>query len=281
MNPIYEHINHGIKNSYGVVIEFAKTNTNTNYMFDIAYQHYQKSNYITHIHRKQFFINGVAPKKPLDVLALQCANLMYPLQFVTTPLGALKALHNFEEIQARFNQELPQIQQEFKGEVTDAYFTQITQAVNDATVFEKRLQNDIVYAVFFHNFYILYEREQKITDYEISIPIQPYKKPVLFTGTQTVVEKDKKYTLEFLGEDTQGNTLYMMHRIYVVDLTVTKISMQYNKGKEDAIHLTVNELKERKQKDTPFVNTLIKHAEKMEDLQPKKKWFDYLTQKQE
>ena len=58
MNPIYEHINHGIKNSYGVVTEFAKTNTNTNYVFDIAYQHYQAYNYIAHIHRKQFFIKS-------------------------------------------------------------------------------------------------------------------------------------------------------------------------------------------------------------------------------
>ena len=131
MNPIYKHINHGVKNGYGVFTQFAKTNTTANYVVEIVYLQHKKSNYITHIQRKQFFINGIEPKKPLDVLALRCANIMYPLQFVTTPLGALNKLHNFKEIKERYNQELPSIKKEFEGEVTNSYFNQIEDAVNN------------------------------------------------------------------------------------------------------------------------------------------------------
>ncbi|WP_417786330.1 hypothetical protein [Tenacibaculum sp.] len=273
---VYDHVNHGVKNSYGVTCTFLKEQITINYIFDIAYQAYNQKDYIVHINRKRFFVNSEEPKEILDVLALRCAALMYPLQLHISKFGFNYKLFNFKEIQERFNKQLPNIQREFTGEVTDAYFAEIKKSVSNESIFLQRLKSDFLYALFFYGLPVAYQHKPIQDNYQVNIPIHPYQPENFFVGEQTLKKAENIHDVTFKGSDEKGNTLLLHHQVEKQTLMPLRIEMYYNKELDSAINCSIVQLKERKEDNISFNYKNGKAIEGKQKKQKKENWFSNL-----
>lgn len=117
------------------------------------------------------YLNG----KLLDTLgsglALQTAEVLYPLKVVADEFGKWIALYNYDEIEGRWGKIKNEVLDYYKGEFTESYIEHIEYSLKDSETLLIFLRSDYFLRAFFNGIYVGYTADYSFEG-EVSFPLE-------------------------------------------------------------------------------------------------------------
>lgn len=254
----------GVKTTYGIEQE-----KSVNYIATCTYNEFTEQQFLVKINRKKFFINGVEPKKVADQLADACMKVLYPIECLVTRKGEFISFYGFEALRKRWQQGIPKIRQEYKGDQVNAYLAQMAVNLESKEQFSEALKNDFLYSLLFMGLFL--SKEEMV----ISFPTDPFKPLNKFYGTCSNLERKAQMAgVYFKGEDDQKNTLEVSKWHYSNDASLAQIKASYKcVSTQNNVNYTLIRLKEREDGNSNFYLEPKEEEIEVKVKKKKKKWW--------
>ena len=188
---------------YGVTQQFiinGELRNTLNYELEITENiedHFWRST----INKNTVYLNNTDSFLIIENLYNRIDNCLYPLEINVNKDGSFKNIINEKEIHQRWKKMLPQLQDYYKGQVSDEIFSKSEKIFSDVQKYGNKLFNSIFFKVWYAPIYRYYPEEEPLV-YEDHFPLFPQHKGVKFKITQSSdleVCENNKFNIHITG----------------------------------------------------------------------------------
>lgn len=146
----------------------------------------KKIGYSVEISRHPVYINHQRPKLIVEQIADKVGDILYPLKIETTENGIAKEISNLKEIQARWKQLKPDLEDYYKGKIAKELFERIEKQLKSKSQLLDKITDSIFYLMYF---FPLYEKfNAKKYTFQLALPFIAQSEKVLFEVTLSLDE---------------------------------------------------------------------------------------------
>lgn len=182
----------GFNGVYGCMIEFQSDQDSNLLRYKQHFEYLGENNGQNHLFRitrfDNIYINDREPDSFLQELGQEVSGVLYPLDVECNPIGNLKTIVNFEEIQERWNVKKGQLLTKHKNESTVKYIERVSYSLAFKERFLNKLNSDYFLALYFKPIFVYYTAFLNF-ETQLSFPILGSAKPVNFNINQAIDEK--------------------------------------------------------------------------------------------
>lgn len=227
--------------------------------------------------KNYFFTDGKTPNRLIDQLAIECTHILYPIGITVNYDTNIKRINNLAEIKQKFEQQLPTIQRNYKGNNFVNYIQEIQRCLADPNLFNQRLlHKDLFLALYTHPLYQSYPQSRELES-NIMVHVPDVSYPLMFTGKLKIDENYncmRGFYIHFQGSATslsgQVYELYVEYNMDYIDYTIKDILAEVKTVIEDnkivLYKMTCYQLREEesssKEKQLQHVHNIQKQKEK-------------------
>lgn len=130
----------------------------------------KKEKDIITITREEVYINNKRPDLVVEQMADKLSGVLYPLVLAINPDGTIKAIVNHKEIQERWRELKPKLNEYYQGEEAKGLFQRVNNIVKNKDQMLNILRGDLFFSLFFIPLYQNFDDTQKCnTEIELSI----------------------------------------------------------------------------------------------------------------
>lgn len=180
--------------------------------------------------KNYFFTDGKTPNRLIDQLAIECTRILYPIGITVNYDTNIKRINNLAEIKQKFEQQLPTIQRNYKGNNFVNYIQEIQRCLADPNLFNQRLlHKDLFLALYTHPLYQSYPQSRELES-NIMVHVPDVSYPLTFTGKLKIDENYncmRGFYIHFQGSaislSGQVYELYVEYNMDYIDYTVKDI----------------------------------------------------------
>lgn len=246
---------------YGVEIQYLEPKQSTvQYVMETEYLGYEGSIYSYRLFRERFYVNGKQLTGIMEVLAEKCASIIYPLVLKVTFSGVIVGLDHFEKISSRWKALLPKLEQAYTGKVAQHYLKSVSQSLADETIFIKKLNRDVIYALIIPRLYAMAETSLIKENCEFVLSHYAYKEGITFTGKQEIGKypnKNNHIDVGYEGTLDESETVFkdkitkgrLQLKYYLDNENISMIGLrgfcEFNNPTYNKIEYKITRLKER------------------------------------
>lgn len=244
-----------ILRNYGVIFKYFKNEidfTQIHFEVDIFYKGQSPSgNYHFIIDRKKVYINETAPELILEQLAEKAGSCLYPMEIATSPEGPFEEIINYEEIKKRWNTKKIELQDYYKGALTEKIIANIDAVYSSKNKMEMALNDDLFLTLFFMPIYR--KHVDRIAEYKKEIAFVPFKQALQYNIIQEVdkfLTESKKQLISIKGfsEESVSNEPELVVDYKINNETksifsiVGSVNLQKEKNKTQKIEIEMYQL---------------------------------------
>lgn len=227
--------------------------------------------------KNYFFTDGKTPNRLIDQLAIECTRILYPIGITVNYDTNIKRINNLAEIKLKFEQQLPAIQRNYKGNNFANYIQEIQRCLADPNLFNQRLlHKDLFLALYTHPLYQSYPQSRELES-NIMVHVPDVSYPLMFTGKLKIDENYncmRGFYIHFHGSaislSRQVYELYVEYNMDYIDYTIKDILAEVKTVIEDnkivLYKMTCYQLREEesssKEKQLQHVHKIQKQKEK-------------------
>jgi hypothetical protein len=132
----------------------------------------------------EIYINGKMPDTMMEELAIKTAEVLYPLKIVVDEFGKWIDIHNYNEIESRWERIKNEILDYYEGEVADAYIEKTENSLENSETLLESLRSDYFLRAFFNGIHVEYTAEYSFKE-EVSFPLEKDEEAI-FTVQQKI-----------------------------------------------------------------------------------------------
>jgi len=196
--------------TYGVIFIFDNDNQQQkiHYEIEMLFSNSSGAN-IFYINKKEVYIHDNVPSAIVDRLSAECGKVLYPLQIIVSKQGAFTSVNNIEEIQKRWQNKKPFLQQYYNRPIADNIINSMDKALANTQFIYSALVQDWFYTLFFSPVYHVHKIGHQCSA-DIRLPFEAYNKSVLFNVQQNssdVLTADEHIEIKVKGNCTDPRSL--------------------------------------------------------------------------
>lgn len=185
---------------YGVI---QKTFRNDEEKLKMHYEiEIKKTNTNVEINRYPVYINHQRPDLLIEQMADKIGNILYPLQLGLNENGTIKEIVNFKEIDLRWRNLKPDLQDYYKGETAEQIIKKIDTQLKSKSRTLNKIKNSLFYLLYFLPLYEKLDDNKKHTFLQ-KIPFIKEQQNVLFEITISIdeeISETKKIFVQIKGK---------------------------------------------------------------------------------
>lgn len=141
------------------------------YQLDVRWLALEDLNHIIEINRiSAIYINNSEPDLMADELAIKVARVLYPLSLVVTRENGIVGIHNFAEIQERWQDIRQNLRDYYEGEILEKYLSLNDKVLQNEGSLLSSLKNDWFLHTYFNKIYQTYGSDYSFSNI-IAAPI--------------------------------------------------------------------------------------------------------------
>lgn len=277
---------------YRVAIQFPVEKHSVGYEVTVRSKLLSTRSVTIEYQKNYFFVEGKTPTRTVEQSAIACAEILYPIQIIVNYDTGGKQISNHKQIKQKFEQGLPELQRNYKGEIFSQYIKEIQQNLQNPFLFiNQLLYNDLFLAFHTHILYRTYPQSREVENkIELRIPNVSY--PLTFTGKLKIDEMYNNlmgFYIHFQGTATSitGKVyeLYVEYNMDYIDYTIKDISAEVksvtDENKVTICKMTCCQLREEepdpKEKELQHAKYIQKQKEK--EIEEEENYQNYLRKK--
>jgi hypothetical protein len=161
-----------------------------------------KTNSKLEIVRHPVYVNDQRPDLMMEQIADKIGGILYPLVLQINDNGTIRAILSNNEIQNRWKQLKPELQDYYEGPVADGLFKTTEEQLKNAATSLKKIKDSIFYAIFFFPLYDTFNNEKELT-FQMELTIFADKPKLLYQVTlllDTEISKSQKFIIKASGK---------------------------------------------------------------------------------
>jgi hypothetical protein len=177
------------KKSYGylLTIKNGEQESTLKYEVDITYlKSIPEVGRLFKIERtSKVYVDNMEPDLLIDKLANETGAALYPLVIETDFNGEFLKIHNYKEIEERWQLVKAKLREYFTGEISENYYKLMDKTIASESLLDQSIRNDMLISTYFTRIYKSYTSNHK-TEEETAYPLAGKAIPVRFNVTQQV-----------------------------------------------------------------------------------------------